>query len=45
MDIQSIFGVLENYHDIVKYFGFRVPRSVWGATNFMLLNTIVLLKL
>jgi hypothetical protein len=29
MDIQSIFGVLEKYHDIVKYFGFRVPRNVW----------------
>jgi len=27
--IRSIFGGLDKYHGFMKYFGFRVPRSVW----------------
>ena len=27
--IRSIFGVLDKYHGFMKYFGFRVSRSVW----------------
>jgi hypothetical protein len=46
------FGVLERYHGFVKYFGF-LREILWfysamkylGVTNFMVLNTMVLLKL
>ena len=27
--IQNIFKVLEKYYGFMKYFGFRVSRSVW----------------